>query len=198
MHTCQFSRWLSKTKEEIHWANIVILNVKSSWNTDIALWWAGAHSEQVRSQSTAKLTKGLRNSSYTLLIAHMSENNIYLIFACPGYQSQADCSLLLRLCSGAQSSQTLAPRWTAVCQASLYRGFSRWEFCSGLPFPPPGELPNSGIKTSSPALVVIFFSAETPGKPKYKSRGSWFIPKLIHIKANLVFHFWYLSKGFIF
>ena len=184
--------WVTN-KGEIHCTNIVILNVKSGWNTDVALWWAGAHSEQVRFQSTANLTKGLRNSSYTLLLSYMSKNNICLIFACPSHHSQADCAELLLLGSGAQSCQTLAALWTAACQPPLYMGFSRWEYWSGLPFPPPGELPNSGIKTTSPALVVRFFSAEPPGKPTYKSRGSRFIPKLIHIKANLVFHFWYLS-----
>ena len=178
-------------KGEIHCTNIVILNVKPGWNTDVALWWAGAHSEQVRFQSTANLTKGLRNSSYILLISHMSKNNICLIFACPSHHSQADRAGLLLLCS--ILSDSFAALWTADCQPPLYMGFSRWEYWSGLPFPPSGELPNSGIKTTSPALIVRFFSAEPPGKPTYKSRGSWFIPKLIHIKANLVFHFWYLS-----
>ena len=31
-------------------------------------------------------------------------------------------------------------------------GFSRQEYWSGLPFPSPGDLPNAGIKTGSPAL----------------------------------------------
>ena len=29
-------------------------------------------------------------------------------------------------------------------------GFSRQEYWSGLPFPPPGDLPNPGIKPASP------------------------------------------------
>ena len=33
-------------------------------------------------------------------------------------------------------------------------GFSRQEYWSGLPFPPPGEIPNPGIKLASPALAV--------------------------------------------
>ena len=47
--------------------------------------------------------------------------------------------------------------WTEACQASLSMGFSRqeyWsekkkEYRSGLPFPPPGDLPDSGISCIS-------------------------------------------------
>ena len=44
-------------------------------------------------------------------------------------------------------------------------GFSRQEYWSGLPFPPPGDLPNPGIKPVSPALAGRFFTTEPPGKP---------------------------------
>ena len=33
-------------------------------------------------------------------------------------------------------------------------GFPRQEYWSGLPFPPPGDLPESGIKHRSPALLA--------------------------------------------
>ena len=35
----------------------------------------------------------------------------------------------------------------------------------GLPFPPPGDLPDPGIEPASPELAGGFFSTETPGKP---------------------------------
>ena len=38
-----------------------------------------------------------------------------------------------------------------ACQAHLPMGFSRQEYWSRLPFPPPGDLPNPGIKPGSPA-----------------------------------------------
>ena len=47
--------------------------------------------------------------------------------------------------------------------------FSRQEYCSGLPFPTPGNLPNPGIEPSSfvsPALAGGFFITASPGKPK--------------------------------
>ena len=37
------------------------------------------------------------------------------------------------------------------CQAPLSLGFPRQEYWSGLPFPFPGDLPNTGIKLVSPA-----------------------------------------------
>ena len=40
-------------------------------------------------------------------------------------------------------------------------GFSRQEHWSGLPFPPPGELPHPGIKPASPVFVGGLFTTET-------------------------------------
>ena len=51
-----------------------------------------------------------------------------------------------------KSCLTLATPWTVVCQAPLSLGFSRQEYWSGLPFPSPRDLPNSGIEPRSPAL----------------------------------------------
>ena len=45
---------------------------------------------------------------------------------------------------------TLATPWTVACQAPLSMGFSRQGYWSRLPFPPPGDLPDLGIK---PGLV---------------------------------------------
>ena len=59
-----------------------------------------------------------------------------------------------------------ATLWTVARQAPLSVGFLRQEHWSGLPFPPPGDLPNPGIKPLSPALAGRFFSTELPGKLK--------------------------------
>ena len=45
--------------------------------------------------------------------------------------------------------QLFATLWTVGCQAPLSKGFSRQEFWSGLPYPPPANLPDSGIKPTS-------------------------------------------------
>ena len=51
--------------------------------------------------------------------------------------------------------------WTAAHRAPLSMGFSRLEYWSGLPCPPPRDLPDPGIKPTSlmsPALVGGFFT----------------------------------------
>ena len=47
-------------------------------------------------------------------------------------------------------------------------GFTRQEYLSGLPFPSPGDLPNSGIEPESPALKVDALPSEPTGKPNPK------------------------------
>ena len=55
--------------------------------------------------------------------------------------------------------------WTVALQAPLSVEFSRQEYWSGLTFPPPpGGLPDAGIKPTSPALAGVFFTAEPPEK----------------------------------
>ena len=48
-----------------------------------------------------------------------------------------------------------ATRWTIARQAPLSLGFSRQKYWSGLPCPPPGDLPNSGIKPTSFMLPIM-------------------------------------------
>ena len=50
--------------------------------------------------------------------------------------------------------------------------FSRPGYWSGLPFPSPGDLPNSGIKPRSPTLQADSLPAEPQGKPKNTGVGS--------------------------
>ena len=54
-----------------------------------------------------------------------------------------------------------ATLWPVACQALLSMGFFRQEYWSGLPCPPPGDLPDPGIEPSSlmpPALAEGFFT----------------------------------------
>ena len=50
-------------------------------------------------------------------------------------------------------------QWTVAYQAPLSVGFSRQEYWSGLPCPSPGDLPNPGIESRSPAFAGGFFTA---------------------------------------
>ena len=55
-----------------------------------------------------------------------------------------------------------ATPWTVAYQAPLSMEFSRQEYCSGLPFPPPGDLPDSETKSRSPALAGRFSTVWAP------------------------------------
>ena len=62
-----------------------------------------------------------------------------------------------------------ATPWSVAYQAPLSMGFSRHEYRSGLPFPPPEDLPDPGIETvsfTSPVLAGRFFITEPPEKPQ--------------------------------
>ena len=59
---------------------------------------------------------------------------------------------------------TLCNPWTVVCQALLSMAFSWQEYWSGLPCPPPGDLPDAGIDPLWPVLQVDSLPAEPLGK----------------------------------
>ena len=63
--------------------------------------------------------------------------------------------------------------WTVAHQAPLSMEFSMQEYWSQLPFPPPGDLPDPGIKLAfpaSPTLAGGFFAP--PGKPQSSTYSS--------------------------
>ena len=75
--------------------------------------------------------------------------------------------LLFELLFMVSHVQLFGTPWTVASQAPLSLGFPRQEYWCGLPFPPPGDLPNPGIESVSPtsALGGGFFATLPPGKP---------------------------------
>ena len=60
--------------------------------------------------------------------------------------------------------QFYATLWTVACQVPLSMEFFRQEYWSGLPGPPPGDLPDPGIELgslTSPSLPGRFFTTST-------------------------------------
>ena len=57
--------------------------------------------------------------------------------------------------------------WIIAHLAPLFMGSSGQEYWSRLPFPPPRDPPNPGVKPASPALAGEFFTTEPPGKPTF-------------------------------
>ena len=54
--------------------------------------------------------------------------------------------------------QLFVTLWTVACQAPLSMGLSWQKYWSGLPFPPPGDLPSSVIQPAASALQVGYLS----------------------------------------
>ena len=79
--------------------------------------------------------------------------------------------------------QLFTTPWTVAYQAPLSMGFSRHEYWSGLPFPPPGDLLDPGIKPTclaSPALAGKFFTiSATLEVLSYSIKQSELCPKII-------------------
>ena len=64
----------------------------------------------------------------------------------------------------AQSCLALCNPMDCMLPGPVSMGFSRQEYCSGLPFPSPGDLPDPRIEPGSPALQVDSILSEPGGK----------------------------------
>ena len=67
--------------------------------------------------------------------------------------------------------------WTVARQALLSMGFFSQEYWSGLPFPPPADLPNPGIKPES-SVSPALQADSLPAEPSGKSSGKRFTEQL--------------------
>ena len=77
--------------------------------------------------------------------------------------------------------QLFVTPWTIAMQTPLFMEFSRQEYWSGLPCPPPGDLPHSGIdhrSLTSPALVGRFLTTS----------ATWEVPSVQYSIVNYSHH----------
>ena len=81
------------------------------------------------------------------------------------------CCVCVCVCAVLSHIWLFATPWTVTLRLLCPWGFFRQEFWGGLPCPPPGDLPNPGIKLRSPALQVNSLTSEPPGKPKNTGVG---------------------------
>ena len=91
-------------------------------------------------------------------------------------QHKAPIVIMLRciMCLHAKSLsrvQLFVTPCTVPHQAPLSMGFSRKEYWSGLPCPPPGDFPNPGIEPASPTLQVAALPLSHWGSPD--ASGTW-------------------------
>ena len=110
-------------------------------------------------------------------------------------------------------SSSFATPWTGACRAPLPVEFTRQVCWSGLPCPPPRDLPNPGIEILSPALAEDAFLLSHRGSPAALTGRYYFhlssercsnLPKVRREKTGMQTHsswlqnvcFSYLTTGF--
>ena len=86
----------------------------------------------------------------------------------------------LRACMHARSWLTLVTPWTVACRAPLSMGFPRQEHWSGLPCPPPGGLPDPGVKLH----LLHILSWQAGSSPLSRLRGLSFLSALFSHLCN--------------
>ena len=107
------------------------------------------------------------------------------------------CTFYMPICacmlSCSRPVQLFAILWTVTHQASLTMGFSRREYWSGLLCPPPGDLPDPGIRSTSlvsPAMVGGSLPLVPPEKPLVR----WLIYKKRQCLSLLLIIYWEWEK----
>ena len=66
-----------------------------------------------------------------------------------------------------QSCPTLCDPINCSPPGFLSMGLPKQEYWSGLPYPPPGDLPDPGIEPASLAIASEVFTTKPPGKPQF-------------------------------
>ena len=116
-----------------------------------------AHSSAVHHSQKVISTNAGSRSAHSSAVHHSQEVG-------PLTRPPTDCWVKKALRAGtwvrclSRCARLLANPPTAVRQAPLSVGFPRQEHWSGLPCPPPGHLPDPGVKLTSPALAGRFFT----------------------------------------
>ena len=104
----------------------------------------------------------------------------FLIYDCDSLRAKQNVKWLVKILTWQAKCvlghfslvQLIVIPWTVPRQAPLSIGFSRQEYWSGLPCPPPRGIPNPGIEPRSPTLQAESLLSEPPGKPENTTVGS--------------------------
>ena len=94
-------------------------------------------------------------------------------------------------------SVSLQSYGTVARQAPLSMGFSRQEYGSGLPCPPPGDLPDPGVELTSPASPALaggFFTTNATFEGIHLKQERLYYPR--HLKGILsspLFHAFFIA-----
>ena len=102
------------------------------------------------------------------------------------------CELHMCACCHFNCVWLLVTLWIVAHQVALSMGFSRQEYWSRLPCPPPGDLPDPGMEPMTPALAGRFFTSNTTGKAQCELYTS-INPNNNLLPEFLIQLFWYIG-----
>ena len=117
------------------------------------------------------LPYNLENHLESTLVYVIQFSTLKFIFSLTAQCAVLCCAVLSR----SVVSDSLWPHGLQPTRLLCPWGFSRQEYRSGLPCPPPGDHPNPGIETRSPMLQADTLPSEPPGKPKKTGVDSLFL-----------------------
>ena len=106
--------------------------------------------------------------SYKIML-RIKPLDMYKIFGTTSQHSSNSICVWVCVCVFSRSVVTLRDPVDWAHQDPLSIGFSKWEYWSGLPFPPSGDLPNTGtepMSPMSPAFTDKLFISEPAGWPR--------------------------------
>ena len=150
------------------YTNTLLVKLCSAWRFVDSLFLLVCVLDHIFKQIRFFCSTAIINSFQTLMLWITSPKKLGFIFVLLIYNikwksSQFRCSSLACVCMLSRVWLFVTP-WTVAHQAPPSMGFSRQEYWSGLPLPPPGDLPIPGVEPkslTSPALAGSFFITST-------------------------------------
>ena len=127
----------------------------------------------LRTANTVSIWRILNSANQLSLVSRFIfhrkkvETYIYVTIKLEYIPSMCECML-----SCFTRVRLFATLWVIAHHSPLSVGFSRQEYWSGLPFPPPGDLLNPGIEPASPALQADSLPTEPPRGPNTFRNGA--------------------------
>ena len=138
--------WMTKKNPQMEWCS-------HAWVTyyDSCYWKLSNGGWTTENEFLGGTDIGPRDFTFSLVFSSAQQRLLVK------YLNRTGCRLT-------QSCLTLCDPPTVVHQAPLPIDFSRQEYWSGLPCPPPEDLPHPGLEARSPALQMDSLLTEPPGQ----------------------------------
>ena len=150
--------WSLGWKDPLEW--------QMATDSSILAWRIPQIEEPSRLQPMGSKESYMTEHSSTTVIVDL-QRFVKVLSKVLSYIHMCVCVCVLALVTELSCVWLFVTPWTVACQAPLSIGFSKQKYQSGLPCPPPGNLPNPGIRPGSPALQADSSLSKHPGKPIY-------------------------------